>query len=237
MKFRSLVVLVFALMTTALTARLGYWQLERAQQKRELQAQTKARAAMPALDARQWPVDAAQLDALKHRRVQLAGHWLAEHAVLLDNRPMQGRTGFYLVMPLQLDDGSAVLVQRGWLPRNANERSRVTLPPTQPGRVELSGRLAPRLPRLYEFEPTTSGLIRQNLDVAAFAIETRLPLRLGALIQDGSSDHSSDGLLRLWPAPDTGVQKHHGYAFQWFSLSLLTLGLYVWFQIVRQRKR
>ena len=237
MRFRPLLLLAATLLAAALTARLGLWQLDRANQKLSLQAETDARALMPELDSRLWPRDSVHVGAMQHRRARLAGHWLPEHAVLLDNRPMQGRTGFYLVMPLRLDDGSAVLVQRGWLPRDANERSRVVLPPAQPERVEVSGRLAPALPRLYEFEPAASGLIRQNLDVAAFAIEVSLPLRPGALIQDGPADNSNDDLIRLWPAPATGVDKHHGYAFQWFSLSFLILGLYVWFQVIRPRRR
>jgi surfeit locus 1 family protein len=46
-----------------------------------------------------------------------------------------------------------------------------------------------------------------------------------------------DGLVRDWPAPAADVHKHYGYAFQWFSLSALTLILYVWFQVLRPRRR
>ena len=225
MKMRSLLVLAAALLTTALTARLGFWQLDRAQQKLSLQAAVDARTALPVLAARDLPLRSEAVSAVLHRRVQLAGHWLPEHAVMLDNRPMLGRTGFYLVMPLRLDDGSAVLVQRGWLPRDFNDRSRVTLPPAQAGQILLSGKLALALPKLYEFEPAASGLIRQNLSLEAFAAETRLSLRPWVLIQDGPSEASSEGLLRQWPAPATGVEKHYGYAFQWFSLSFLTTGV------------
>jgi cytochrome oxidase assembly protein ShyY1 len=49
---------------------------------------------------------------------------------------------------------------------------------------------------------------------------------------------ASEGLQREWAAPNTGIDKHHGYAFQWFGLSALVLGLYVWFQwIVPLRRR
>jgi surfeit locus 1 family protein len=48
---------------------------------------------------------------------------------------------------------------------------------------------------------------------------------------------AADGLLRDWPAPDAGLQKHYGYAFQWFALSALILGLYVWFQLIRPRRQ
>jgi cytochrome oxidase assembly protein ShyY1 len=43
----------------------------------------------------------------------------------------------------------------------------------------------------------------------------------------------SDGLLRDWPAVAVDVGKHHGYAFQWFSLSALLVGLTLWFQFLR----
>ena len=46
-----------------------------------------------------------------------------------------------------------------------------------------------------------------------------------------------DGLRREWPAPDTGVAKHQGYAFQWFGLSTLVVILYVWYQFIQPRRR
>jgi surfeit locus 1 family protein len=52
-----------------------------------------------------------------------------------------------------------------------------------------------------------------------------------------TSPGNSDGLLRHWPAPDLGLHKHYGYAFQWFALCALILILYVWFQLVRPRLR
>ena len=48
---------------------------------------------------------------------------------------------------------------------------------------------------------------------------------------------TDDGLLRAWPAVAVDVGKHHGYAFQWFSLSALLVGLTLWFQILRPRMR
>ena len=79
-----------------------------------------------------------------------------------------------------------------------------------------------------------AGPIRQNLDLAAFGAEIREPLLSVAVLQTGTAD---DGLQRDWPQPATGVEKHHGYAFQWFGLSALITVLYVWFQIVRRFKR
>lgn len=228
--------LMAAVLVVLLTARLGWWQLDRASQKLALQASLDARQAQPALPVAEWPADRAAAQVQEHRRTLARGVWLNEDSVYLDNRPMAGRPGFYLVTPLRLDDGTAVLVQRGWLPRDARERTRVTPPPKAEGAVSVAGRIAPALPRVYEFEGAETGPIRQNLDIESFALERRLRLKPWVLVQDVAAE-VPDGLLRNWPAPNTGVNKHYGYAFQWFSLSLLTAGLTVWFQIIRPRRR
>lgn len=233
---RSWVVLVAALSLCLLTVRLGWWQLDRAAQKTAMQAALDQRSALPPLSPDQWPADAAQVAAYEHRRTEVQGVWLNELSVYLDNRPLNGRAGFYLVTPLRLDDGTSVLVQRGWLARDAAERTRLPPLPPAAGLARVAGRIAPALSRVYEFESAASGVIRQNLDLSAFASERRIKLKPWVLIQDDSPGAAADGLARQWPAPNLGVQKHYGYAFQWFSLSLLTAGLYVWFQLLRPRR-
>lgn len=229
--------LLAALAVAALTARLGWWQLDRAAQKEQLQHSLDSRVALPELASDELPHTAAEVGALQHRRARLTGRWLAEASVYLDNRPMNGRTGFYLVTPLLLDDATAVLVQRGWTPRDAQDRTRLAPPPQTPAGVVVQGRIAPALSRLYEFDAAASGPIRQNLSLDAFAREMKLRLRPWVLIEDAGPAAPNDGLLRQWPAPNAGVHKHYGYAFQWFSLSALTIVLYAWFQFIRPRRR
>jgi surfeit locus 1 family protein len=150
--------------------------------------------------------------------------------VYLDNRPMSGKTGFVVVTPLVLDGSSqAILVQRGWVPRNFADRTRLPDVSTPSGTVTVEGRIAPPPSRLYEFTGIESGRIRQNLDVPAFRAETGLPLLEVSLLQTGAA---SEGLLREWAAPNLGVDKHYGYAFQWFGLCALVIILYGWFQLV-----
>jgi surfeit locus 1 family protein len=144
------------------------------------------------------------------------------------------------VTPLRLDDGSAVLVERGWAPRDLLDRTRVAVPLPPEGVVQVRGRIAPGPGRLYEFAGAASGPIRQNLNVAAYARETGLPLRPFSVVQEDGTDAPdsapADGLLRQWPAPAADVQKHYGYAFQWFALCALIIGLYAWFQLIRPRR-
>lgn len=233
-KGRGWVLLLAALVTAAITARLGWWQLDRAAQKNRLQQSLDERVAMPPLPAAQLARDASAALLQHHRHVVLQGRWLADKTIYLENRQMDARPGFYAVTPLLLDDGTAVLVQRGWFPRDQADRTRIVVAPPPSDRiVQLQGRIAPAPGRIYEFAGAASGPIRQNLDIDAYARESALQLRPLSVVQEDGPASADDGLLRHWPQPAADVHKHYGYAFQWFALSALALVLYAWFQIVR----
>ncbi len=231
------VVLLGALLGAALTARLGWWQLDRAAQKAALQRALHERGSLPALDAAGLPRNPDAAATQHYRPVRLQGQWLADKTVYLENRPMNGRAGFVVVTPLRLD-GGAVLVQRGWLARDASERTRLPPLATPGGMVNVQGLLAAPPSRLYEFTAApASGPIRQNLDLADFARETGLVLHPVSVLEADAAGNQGDGLLRQWPRPAFDVQKNYGYAAQWFALAALITGLYVWFQLVRPRLR
>ena len=236
--WRTLLVLLLALAAVALALRLGFWQLDRAAQKVALQDSLEARGHELPLGAAELARDAAAVPAQAFRRVRLAGTWAAERTVYLDNRQMDGKVGFFVVTPLRLDGGrESVLVQRGWVARNFDQRT--LLPPvvTPPGRVEIEGRIAATPSRMFEFDAAASGPIRQNIEVASFARETGLALLPLAVIESATILPSSDGLARDWPPPATDVQKHYGYAFQWFAIATAIAVLYAWFRIVRPRRQ
>ena len=170
MSRRPLIVLLAAIVFAALTARLGWWQLDRATQKVALHEADQRQRQLPPLPAAELALDPATAATQHHRQVRLQGRWMTRHTVFLDNRPMNGRTGFVVVTPLLLADGSAVAVQRGWRPRDALDRSRVVIPPTTDGdEVIVQGRIAPPVSRLYEFAADASGAIRQNIDPESFS--------------------------------------------------------------------
>jgi surfeit locus 1 family protein len=235
---RRWIVLLAALAGVVLTLRLGVWQLDRATQKLALQAALDERARRPALEAAGLATTAEAAEAQHFRPVQLTGRWIAGRTVFLDNRQMNGRPGFFVVTPLQLDGRpEAVLVQRGWVARDFIDRTRLPALTTPPGRVEVHGLIAPPPARLYDFGGGAEGAIRQNLDVAAYARETGLALLPLSVWQSEAPGNAGDGLQRQWPQPAVDVHKHRGYAFQWFALAALMTGLYVWFQLVRPRLR
>jgi len=173
---------------------------------------------------------------LVHRRVEVRGRWLAARTVYLDNRQMFGRPGFFVLTPLELQPGGLVLlVQRGWVPRDFEDRQKVPAIETPPGEVVVQGRWALPPSKLYDMGEEGRGAIRQNLDLQQFRLETGLALGEMTVQQTGAA---SEGLARDWPPINTGVSKHYGYAFQWFGLCALMAILYGWFQIVpRLRSR
>ena len=265
---RRWLVLVAAVLGAALTARLGLWQLDRARQKLDLQARIEARADLPPLVSADLARDATAAAGQHYRRIVLQGRWLAEQTVYLDNRQMDARQGFFVVTPLLLDGGDAVLVQRGWSPRDFSDRSRLLPVPTAAGPVQLAGRIAPPPSKLLALAGAETGAIRQNIDLADFTRETGLRLRPLSVQQTGparlvlapgavelataptvtptvtptptststSTQAPDDGLLRHWLAPAVDVSKHHGYAFQWFALCGLIVGLTAWFQFIRPQR-
>jgi surfeit locus 1 family protein len=237
-KGRHALVLLAALAGLALALRLGFWQLDRAAQKIALQASLEARAHEPALGASDLARDTAAVQAQAFRRVRLAGTWVVGRTVFLDNRQMGDKVGFFVLTPLQLEGSpAAVLVQRGWVARNFDQRTTLAPVATPSGRVEIEGTLAATPSRMFELGAAASGPIRQNVDSASFARETGLDLLPLAVIESATSTNSHDGLERHWPPPATDVQKHYGYAFQWFAIGTAIAFLYVWFRIVRPRQR
>jgi len=237
-KGRQLIVLVASLAFAALTARLGIWQLDRAAQKLALNAADERQRQRPPLPAAELALTATEAALQHYRAVSLEGRWLPAHTVFLDNRQMNGRVGFFVVTPLLLSDGSAVTVQRGWQPRDQADRTKVVVPPTPADSVvAVVGRIAPPPTRLYEFAGDDVGTIRQNLDLAGYSREVGRALRPLSILQEDAAVPTGDGLLRQWLRPTADVHKHYGYAFQWFALCALNIGLYVWFQVIRPRRR
>lgn len=226
---RFWVLTVAAVVVAATTFSLGQWQLRRAAQKQNLQLAIEAQSNQFILKAQDLALE-KNVANIVHRRATLKGIWRAEHTVFLDNRQMNGRTGLIAITPLVLDGtGQIILVQRGWALRNFSDRTKLPDIQTPSGLVTVRGRIAPPPSKLYEFKGIESGRIRQNIDIPAFSREIALPLLAVSVVQTGPAN---EGLLRDWAAPNVGIDKHHGYAFQWFALCALVVGLYVWFQLI-----
>lgn len=236
MRRADVIVLAAAVAAAASTARLGWWQLDRAAQKVAAQDERDRALALPVLGT----VDLVDLvdSPPGPRRVVIEGRWIADATVYLENRQMDGRAGFHVVTPLATRGGPVVAVQRGWLPRDPSDRTRIAPYHTSEAEVRISGRITPAPSRIFQLGEAASGPIRQNLDLASYATQIGRRLPAWVVVQhDDDASAPPDGLLRNWPQPASDLHKHYGYAFQWFALSALVIALYVWFRILRPRRR
>jgi len=154
-------------------------------------------------------------------RVAVEGEFVPKYTVYLDNRMRRGKPGYEIVTPLRLRGSSAhVLVNRGWVEAG---KTREVLPEVQTpsGVLRIEGIALERLPRSLQF--MERGLrVRQNLRIQDYASEIGLPLQPRVIEQHS---HLPDGLARDWPRHDTGIEKHQGYALQWYSLAALAVVL------------
>jgi surfeit locus 1 family protein len=198
---------------------LGNWQAGRAAEKRALGAELERALQSPPVEISSSLEDARAL-VLKH--VAARGRFIEEHTIYLDNKLRRGRPGYEILTPLRLD-GSHVLVNRGWVQAG---RTRDILPavPTPEGVVRIEGLGLEGIPRALRAGAGAAGKVRQNLDLDAFAKETGLTL-LPLVIEQRSP--LADGLLRDWPRPDAGAEKHSSYALQWYSLAGLAVVLFL----------
>jgi cytochrome oxidase assembly protein ShyY1 len=223
-RFRTIPFLA-TLVLVALGIALGNWQVRRAAEKTALQARLTQRSAMPpvALDGK--PVDPA---AIEYRHVIVTGEFVPNWPLFLDNRPLEGRTGFVLLMPFKIaDSDEIVLAARGWLPRDPAVHDRVPHVTTPPGRTTIEGLAVLHPARVMELgkaPPLKPGAIVQNFDSAGFAQASGMRT-LPVLVEQTSPDGTE--LIRKWPAPAVDVDRHKGYAFQWYALAAMAFLFFV----------
>jgi surfeit locus 1 family protein len=223
-RFR-LIPFIAAAIAVAIGLSLAQWQTRRATEKIELAEKLQARQSAPAIR-----LDAVlpNSEDIEFRRIIVKGEFLRDWPIYLDNRPNNGVAGFYLLMPFKISSSNLhVLIARGWIPRNPADRMKVPPIIAPDGTIEIEGlaRLSiGHVMQLGEVDAPRPHSIVQNLDVADFAESTKLNMQ--PIIVEQLSD-TRDGLIRTWPLPSTGVEKHRGYAFQWYALAAMAFIFFV----------
>ncbi|MDO8652560.1 MAG: SURF1 family protein [Undibacterium sp.] len=220
-----LIPLLVTIVLCVLGLSLGQWQSRRALEKDEIASAMRQRGQMPPLESTE--IVASSKDIV-YRKLVLSGSFVREWVLYLDNRPLHGVAGFYVLMPFKIQ-GSAqhVMVVRGWQPRNPANRLQMSALTTPEGIIKLEGVArhgVDRVMQLGQPEAISPGVIVQNLVVADAAKQTGL--RMFDFVLEQTSD-SSDGLQRDWPMPSAGADKHRAYAFQWYALSLMAVIFFV----------
>ncbi|USX13595.1 SURF1 family protein [Oxalobacteraceae bacterium OTU3CAMAD1] len=228
-RFKLIPFAATALLVT-LGIQAGNWQERRAAQK--ISAQDKlaqGNLAGPLV------LDGKALDAgaVEFRRVTATGQFVADWPLYLDNRPYQGRSGFYVLMPFKIaGSGMHVLVQRGWLPRDSAQHDKLPAYTTPTGEVTLEGvaRLHPdRVMQLGTAPPLAPNAIVQNAGPLQVAEQSGLTMQPFVLQQTAPAKPGGDDtrMARDWALPAMSVEKHQGYAFQWYALAAMAVVFFV----------
>lgn len=201
-----------ALLLVALFTGLGFWQLDRAEQKRALQSSFEAGGAAVEVTA--------DAEPRLYQNIRATGRYLGERQFLIANIVQDGRLGFYVVTPFELAGaGPLLLVNRGWTARPADGSLPEVAIGDGPRRVE--GR-AGRLPRvgIRPGEALEAGSSWPR--VATFPTSDELaealqqPVLPFVLLADPDP---ASGLVRSWEPRQMGPSRHIGYAVQWFALA------------------
>lgn len=213
----------------ALFAAAAVWQHARMQSKEALGARFAAAARIAPVAL---PQDVDDWTPWRYRNVTLAGRYDAPRQILIDNRIEGGRVGFHVVTPFELDDGRAVLVDRGFVAAGAS-RAQLPVVPVPEGERVVRGHI--ELPARYvELDDASpSGSLWQNLDPARFAQVTGIDV-LPVVIAEDAADAPGDGLVRNWPPPDLGAARNYSYMLQWIAFAVVALALWTWFVVLRK---
>ena len=213
-------VLVAGVLLLPLLVGLGFWQLDRAGQKRQWLQEQRQHAAMGVTDylALADPADPQH----QFQRVSVAANWVMDHTLLLDNRMHEGRVGYRVIMPVRLDEQRWLLVDRGWLPAGPDRRKLPRVPPPNPGLTRLVGQLRKPYRTITLAKETWRSWPRrvQGLDLAELARIAGHAIEPWLLtLQDASAESGPD--VQPLPRPVTIMSpaRHTGYAVQWFTLA------------------
>ncbi len=210
---------VFALVPLFIS--FGQWQWNKASAKSGLQSLLDVRSTEP---PQALPATQTDPQSMRFRQIIVRGVYEPQYQILIDNRIHREQAGYHVVTPLRIEGSEMrVLVNRGWIPALA-EHHRVPEVATPTGTVEVAGIALVPASHFFTLGKDAAGTdgsqwrrVWQNLDLASYGKATTFPLH-GIVVQL-SPDSSAGGFAREWPRPDDRLERHLGYAFQWWGFA------------------
>lgn len=216
---------------------LGIWQLHRADEKQALFDAYLARAAAAALNLDE-QADGL-LEQLQWRKATVQGIYVNSPLLLLDNQVYNGEAGYHVFNLLDAGQGGKlIVVNRGWIAAGPY-RDQVPDIPASTARVELSGVITafPSVPGISMADKTAPELMKPGVYRVQRINQAMIEDLLGRQIQEyvlRLEPQSATGFTRVWPEPGSGRERHLGYAFQWFSMAVVLVVIYVSLNLKRR---
>ncbi|MDG4829094.1 SURF1 family protein [Solwaraspora sp. WMMD1047] len=234
---RWLGILALTLAAAAVMVQLGNWQLHRYQERSAVNARIDAagdRAPTPLREVLAAPVGAADAvgepppaDAV-WTRVTATGRYDESNVILVRGRTVNNRVGFEVVTPLVLADGSAVLVDRGWVPPAAGGAlAHPELPAPTSGEVTVVGRVRLGESRAQEVTRRDGRLETRRIAIPELGRELPYPVYGGYLLLD-EQDPPADPAFVAIPLRHENDWQNFGYVIQWWLFAAMALVGFGW---------
>ncbi len=222
LKWLFATVLVF--LGTALCIRLGIWQLDRLDQRRAFNAQVESMRAAEPLDLNtELPEN---ISTMEWRAVTVTGEYDFENQIALRNQYYGDQYGYHLVTPLFFN-GTAVLVDRGFIPADGNSAPVDWRTYDEDGVVTVTGQI-----RLGNAKPALGGVadalpesgeklfVWNNFNLEQIAAQLEFPI-LNVYIQPNVEISDTIPPIPYQPVVEITEGSHFGYALQWFTFATI----------------
>ncbi|SCL38996.1 Cytochrome oxidase assembly protein ShyY1 [Micromonospora rhizosphaerae] len=234
---RWLGILALALVAAALMVFLGNWQLDRYRGRTAINERIDAGATMapaPLRDAVPAPTGGpgtagpAPAEQATYTPVTATGRYDTANLILVRNRTVDSQVGFEVLTPLVLADGTAVLVDRGWIPP-APEGATVQpqVPAAPAGEVTVAGRVMASESGAGPVDRRDGKLEARRIGVPRLARELPYPVYGGYLLLDEQTP-AADPAFQAVPIGHTNNWQNFGYVVQWWIFAAMTLVGYGW---------
>mgnify|MGYP000064526194 FL=1 len=207
-----------------LTLSLGIWQINRGYEKRELENTFSFQQSYPVEEI------TYNLDSKinLYRNISIRGRFL-QNLFYLDNKIYDGKPGVVVLSPFELEDGSAIIVSRGWV--EMQDRQNFMKIETPNEIMSIVGTLRPASSGLTLSNDTTLKLDDNFFLIQSLAIkemEEIVGINFKQFVLE-LSDLSPAAFTSIWKPINLSSYRHFGYAAQWFGLSLvIVLGVFVY---------
>lgn len=213
--------LSMVLVLAAACAALGLWQMDRRDQAvAEVERIQGNYDATPLSYEQARPYFDSFAPDIEWTPVTLQGTYDTENQRVVRNRPLSGQPGYEVLVPLRLDNGSAVIINRGWLPIGNDQAGRPDeVPQPEPGQVTVTARIKPAEPDLDRGAPQGQ-LASINLDTYAEALG--YPVHTGSYGLLASEDPAAAVMPVAMGKPVIDTGPHLSYSLQWFAFGVLT---------------
>jgi surfeit locus 1 family protein len=222
--------LIILMICIPLFIKLGLWQYNKAELRKEIQSSYNASLDQDALVL---PDNLTDVDAWKYKKVKVKGQYETKYQILLDNQVEENVAGFHIITPLRLDGSNDyVLINRGWVAGGANHTDTPTIN-TPDHSLEIIGFVWVPSKKIFSLESDNEKsswkTVWQHMDMERY--QKSIPIHILPLVIKLDSKSNAGGFVRKWQLPASKIATNMGYAYQWFGFTIASILIFLFTSI------